>query len=316
MHMTAKDISYLGLAFTDRTELSFFTMLDDVETDGSEHVNLIEKGVFSGDSYSPEALAILTVLEQPERCSRLILQNGIFSVEKYTYKKDDSLVLVEASKQGYVFSKPDSPADAVLTLADFVSFSNITMTEFDINLDVAEGMVLTAIIDWYRRNALAAFSKKQSSFGPPELKDIESEFEDSFEASLLYIICKAFNFDPINRAEIEKALQSLIDKSYILKEDDGNRFLLNTDFGVFASTFLIPECFILYETFSIKGPGEVGFASNYCVTGGTHNTVVYSYSGSAFGMKTMSAANLLRHIEGFLNCPDLEKNPGGNSEGR
>ncbi len=307
MHMTAKEVNYLGLAFTVRTELSFFTMLEAVETEGSEHASLIGKGVFSGDTYDPEALEILTVLAQPDRCSRLILQNGLFSVEKYTYKKDNRLVLVEADQEGYIFSKSDSLTNSVLTLAEFISLSNITMTELEISLNASEGMVLTAVIDTYRRNALAAFLDKQSSFAPPLFEDIESEFEDSFEGSLLYIIRKVFNFDPVDRAEIEKALQILINKSYILKDDQSDGFLLNNDLGVFSSNFLIPECFILYETFSIEGPEEVGFASNYCVTGGMHNTVVYSYNGSSFEMKTMSAASLLRHIEGFLNCPDLEK---------
>jgi hypothetical protein len=299
MLLTTKEMAFLLPAFTDQTALSLFSNLS-ATPDGSEYGSLIKKGIIQGDSYSPEALEVLMLIAKPERCSRLVVQNEYYIIEKYTYKSGDKIVLAENSNGELLFSQPQDFGDVVISLSDLFGLSKIKTTDLFVSLQANELVVLLAIIDIFRKNTLMTCAGQPPSVTAVSVQDIANELASGFDNGLVKILAKNYNCRIPPTPEIEALLSSLTQKNCITYEQG---YQLAQNYATLAKSFLVPESIVLFETFELLGKDELSAAGSVCVTAGLHDIISFSFAGNIIEFSTISATQMLYTIEEFLNCP-------------
>jgi hypothetical protein len=303
MILTTKEMAFLLPAFADQTALSLFSNLS-ATPDGTEHASLTKKGIIQGNSYSPEALEMLLLIAKPERCSRLVVQNEYCIIEKYTYKSGNKAILAENSNGELLFSQPQDFGDVIISLSDLFGLSKIKTIEIFVSLQADELVVLLAIIDIFRKDALMACAGKPTASTAVSVQDITNELSSNFENGLVKILTKNFSCKIPSAQDIGTLLASLIQKNCIAFEQG---YKLTESYAALAKTFLVPEAIVLFETFELQGKDELSAAGSVCVTAGLHDIISFSLAGNIIEFSTLSATQMLYTIEEFLNCPTFIK---------
>jgi len=306
MILTKKEIFYIAEntdVFDNQNALSLLSSMSD-KPDGTEHGDLDAKGILNKEGYDPLIIENLKIVAKPDHVSRLMLNNGFSRVERYTYRKEDQLILVEVNSEGLKFSQPGSIRDSVLSLSVYLGLSPITYTSFNLSLTKDEGLLLATIVDIYRKSELAAYLGEKKELTPLSLVEIENELTGESKVGLLSILKETYGFEPLSPDLIETTSESLIEKELLLNKDG---LLLNGMLSMFAKSFLIPNCFVTFDTFSVISDEEIGYVGNICVAAGLHSLVMFSYDGAALEITTLSSIALFKKIEEYLQGPKLEK---------
>jgi hypothetical protein len=306
MILTKKEILYIAEntdVFDDQNNLSLLSSITE-KPDGTERDKLEAKGILKKEEYDPPLMEHLKVVAKPDHVSRLMLNNGFSRVERYTYRKDDLLILVEVDPEGLKFSQPSSISDSVLSLFVFLGLSPITYTSFTLSLTKDEGLLLAALVDIYRKHELAAYLGEGEELVSISLAEIENEIAKGSKVGLLAVLYETYDFEPLTPDLIETTAESLIEKELVVNQ---NGLLLSDMLSMFAKSFLIPGCFVTFDTFSTTSDEEIGYVGNICVSAGLHNLVVFSYDGAVLEMTTLSSVALLKKIEEYMRGPKLEK---------
>jgi hypothetical protein len=306
MILTKKEIFYIAEntdVFENQNALSLLSSMSD-KPDGTEHAELEAKGILNEEGYDPLIIENLKIVAKPDHVSRLMLNNGFSRVERYTYRKEDQLILVEVNSEGLKFSQPDSIRDSVLSLSVYLGLSPITYTSFNLSLTKDEGLLLAALVDIYRKSELASYLGEKKELTPLSLVEIENELTGESKVGLLSILKETYGFEPLSPDLIETTSGSMIEKELLLSNDG---LLLNDMLSMFARSFLIPNCFVTFDTFSVISDEEIGYVGNICVAAGLHNLVMFSYDGAALEITTLSSIALYKKIEEYLQGPKLEK---------
>jgi len=304
MILTKEEISFIAKesgVFDDRNHLGLtFSMSGD--PDGTERDRLKEKGMLTHSGYDCSLMECLQTVAKPDQVSRLMIDLGFLSVQKYTYKKEGFLVLVEVGPEGIQFSRPESIRDSILSLSVFLGISPVSYTSFSLTLTEEEGILLAAVFDLYRRSELTAYLGSGKELAPLSASEIENEMAQATKVGFLPILREAYGFEAIAPSSIKTAVEGLVNKE-LLTENHG--FQLNDMLAMFARSFLIPSCFVTFDTFRMVGDENIAYVGNVCAIAGLHNRALFSYDGNSLRMSTMSAARLLKTIETFMLCPDL-----------
>ena len=303
MKLTTKELVYLSAAFTDRTPISLFSNIK-ATLEGTEFQSLTNKGIIKNNGYNQQCLELLLPATKPERCTRLVVQNDFCILEKYTYKSGDKIILVENSNGDLVFSKPEDFSDVIIGLSEFLGMSKIKTSDISIALSGDEMLVLLAIIDIYRKNALLTYTGQVISSNVLSFQEITNEINGDFENGLVKIITKNFNYKMPLPGALDNILRSLISKNCVVSEQG---FKLTEGYATFAKNFLISQSIVLFETFGLMASGEISTAGSLCVTAGLHDFISFSFNNNMIELTSISGSQMLKTIEDFLYCPDVVK---------
>jgi hypothetical protein len=301
MKLTTKEISYLAMAFTDRTPISLFSNINDTP-DGSEYQSLTDKGIIKGGEYNPEALEILFQIAKPERCTRLIIQTDFFIIEKYTYKDGDKLLLAENNHGEIEFKKIDSLKDVISSLSEIFGMSTIKTADISISLKSDEMLVLLAMIDIYRKNALLAYAGQRTFKAAVSVQDIADALKSGIQNSIAQIIVRDYHYAAPAADSIEEILAALIEKKCV-SFDDG--YKLDKNYELLASNFLIPESTILLETFNISETGKLASSGGLYLTAGIHDIISLMFNEDIIQLVSLSGWQMLAIFEDLMKCPDI-----------
>ncbi|MEM5770372.1 MAG: hypothetical protein AAGU32_19110, partial [Bacillota bacterium] len=153
MRLTKSELSYLGNKYKTTNPLALFSNID-TPLLGDEEKALEEKEVLKGGKSTQAAHKLLSTVADPRRCTRLVLKDGDYFIEKYAYKAGENYALAE-NDGGEVLLFPQQQLDeALFQLSQWVGMSDLKAFDLETILSNDETVVLLAMADIRRANEL------------------------------------------------------------------------------------------------------------------------------------------------------------------
>lgn len=303
MKLSTQEIAFLSRYYTEKTQLSLFANLN-TSLDGTEEKSLAEKGVLKDGILSPKAKEILDILAVARRSSRIVLKDSSCVVEKYAYRIDDEIVLVENDSGDLLFSIPQDLSKTISEISEFTGMSRIKTANAEALLPSEELVVLLSMVDLFRKNALNSYLDNSKIKPDVQFLDIVKQLDQPMPNSIVQMLKKNYNYSVPNAERTKDILEKLIERNYVINKKG---YELNDEYAVFASNFLIPETIVMMEMFNLNMKDEVVGASALCVCAGIKDIVAFIFSSDEIELSSISGMQLLQMTENFLSCPDFTK---------
>lgn len=298
--LTPKEISFLSQVFSEKNQIGLFSNIETL-TDGTEQKSLDEKGIYKDGKLPDPVMEILRVAAKPEKCTRLILKGSSYVVEKYTYKSDELIVLAENDGGEMLFSVPENFDKILIELSEFTGMSNIKTAGIEALLPADEALVLLAMIDISRKNALLSYAGHET----PDVitfKEIRQQLDEPAKNSLVRMLVNNYNYSLPKIDSTKNILDSLVAKNIAVLR---NGYVLAKDYAILGSSFLIPDTLTIIETFNTRDDNQLATAGILCVSAGLHEVLSFIFSEDEIEISTITGSYMLKIIENFLKCPDI-----------
>jgi hypothetical protein len=302
MKLTTKELAFLAKEFPEQTVIGLFSNINQTP-DGTEEKSLTQKGVLTGGRLTAEAKAILEVVAGAKKCTRLIVKNSFIYVEKYTYKANGRLVLAENDAGDMVFTAAEDLTKAVLEIAELVGMSKLKTADIEVLAAADEIMTLLALIDISRKNALLTYVGQELPGSAISLAEIQNQLAAPAPNSLVQMLKINSNYIEPKAEAVCDILKKLAVRGCVGLKEDG--YILTDQYDLFAKSFLIPETVVLIESFHINQDNEIVIAGALGLSAGINDLVSFLFDGGQIEISSLSAFQMLRIIENFMQCPEI-----------
>lgn len=302
MKLNKRELTFLEKTFSKSNPLSLFSGAGE-PLQGDEQKTLESKGVLVGGKPTLEVVKLLGAAADPKRCTRLVLKDGAYFIEKYAYKNGDAYTLTENDGGEVRLSPLEKLDEALFQLSQWVGVSDLKSFDLRTGLPPGELLVLLAIVDIRRDSLLLTYLEKAAENDIP-LSRIHRQLENSRPGSLTRILTGNYNFAVPKIEDTKEILNQLAAKKIIAGSEAGYRLL-----GVyeeFARNFLIPQTVVMLETFNLTGKKEIAGAGVLCICAGIKEILSLVFREGAVEIASISGRQLMKMMEDFLNCPDVQ----------
>lgn len=306
MKLTMKEVAYIGRMYEGLSEISLLANLQEIE-DGSELFGLMEKEVIVEDELSPKAREIMDVVASARACTRLFIKDRFCLVEKYVYRFNDQLVLVENDEGDMVFSRISDLGDVSLEVAELIGSSHMKSAELEMVLSHEELLVLLSVVDLYRHMGLKAYLGEETESQPIDEETVVTQLNNARGNSLAQLMLTNYDFKLPSQEQVKAILKSLLAKGCVA---NGQGYELSERFAHFAKGFLIPETLLTLESLNYDSRGELMTASSLCIGAGLRDLVFLAFGSEDVEIATVTGAEMLRLLENYLQCPSLPSQGG------
>lgn len=300
MKLTPKEISFLAQQM-DATEISLFKNIN-ATLDGTEKKSLEEKKVFKNGIFSEEAEEILSIVANADKCTRFILKDKFCIIEKYTYKTNDKVVLVENANGELLFSIPENFNQTIQEISEFTGTSIIKSADIEVLLTSDEMLFFLAMIDIYRKNALRNYIEQAAEHNHILLSEIKEQMMHPTKNSLVQMIKNNYNYSEPVEENIDGIVKQLILKGCM---DEKSNYTLINEYAAFANNFLIPDTIILTEVFNLDENNRIQVAGGLCVCAGLKDIMSFIFGDDEIEISSLTGSQMLQMIENFLKCPQI-----------
>lgn len=305
MQLSPSEITYLGTLFEKTGPLSPFVN-NKSELTGNEAQALEDKGVLKNGALTSEAQALLSPLAAPERCARLVLQKPFCLLEKYTYLKEGRLTLAESDGSGLVFTALESDSTPVIdVLDDFCPRSSIKASDFTVTLPISQALVLLAALDLCRARTLSAClfsSQADLSF---TYEDLAAYIDSKFANGLVKGVAGNLGAELPEKETVPSLAVFLEQKGIFVPAEQKGRFLLEPNYRLFASNFLIYDSLMLLQAYQQTGENRLAASLDLCFISGMHDMIIFSVCPEGLEMAAISGADLRLRMKETLDCPEF-----------
>ncbi|MGE4272783.1 MAG: hypothetical protein ACRKFN_13660 [Desulfitobacterium sp.] len=303
MRLNKKEMSFLAKTFSDSNPLGLFSGID-IQLKGDEQNTLEKKGVLAGEKPTPEAAKLLSAAGNPQRCTRLVLKDGAYFIEKYAYKSGDAYALAENDGGEVLLSPQEKLDESLFQLSQWIGMSDLRTFDLNTVLSGDELVVLLAMVDIRRTNVLLTYlgreTKKEISFA-----QIRQQLDQPERGSLTRILTGNYNYS-VPKTEDTKAILDQLTTKKIVDFNEG--YSLLGPYEELAEKFLVPQTVVMLETFNQTEKKEIVGAGVLCVCAGMREMISLVFREGAVELASISGRQLLRMMEDFLNCPDVLQN--------
>ncbi|MDD2401448.1 MAG: hypothetical protein PHI90_03910 [Clostridia bacterium] len=300
MRLNKKELSFLSKIFPQTNSLSLFSSIT-VPLQGDEQKTLEEKGVLAGEKLTQEASNLFGTVANPRRCTRLVLKDGSYLIEKYAYKSDEGFVLAENSGSEIIFSAAQKLDEAMFQLSQWIGMSDLKTFDMETLLTSGELLVFLALVDIRRANVLLSYlgreEKSEISF-----TQVRQQLDKPEPGSLTRILIGNYNYSIPQIEDTKEILDQLVTKK-IVTFNVG--YSLIDQYEEFAKKFLISQTVVMLETFNLTEKNEIAGAGVLCVCAGMREIVSIVFREGEAEIASISGRQLLKMMEDFLNCPDV-----------
>ena len=300
MKLTTKEISFLSKEFTVKNKISLFTNIN-VLLDGSEQKSLEEKGVYKDGKLTDAAEEIFKIAAKPQSCTRFVLKDNFYVIEKYTYKANNKIVLVENDGGEMFFSCPENFDKTIMALSEFTGMSNIKTADIEALLSVDAALVFLAMVDIYRKNAMLSYLGQETP-NAVTFAEIRKQLDEPVKNSLVRMLINNYNYTVPKIENTKSILDSLAAQNIAVFKTG---YTLTPEYAAFGTSFLIPQTIVQLETFNINERSELATAGVLCVSAGLKDIVSFIFSDGEIEVSAITGGHMLRIIENFLKCPDI-----------
>ncbi len=297
MKLTLNELGFLKTLYKDANQLSLFTNIEG-KLIGGEQESLEKKLVIKDGAVSKVWGNILAPVANPKQCTRVILRDGDFLVEKYSYRNDLGLAMVENNGDGELqLTLPESVKPQLLELSKWIGMSNLTSMEIDLELTIPETVVILALIDLARQSIFAGYLREKVVVNITK-QNLENQLNEPAENSLVSIFRLNYEIPVPAIEEIEKIINSIKNKKILEINDD--EYSLSQDLVVMAMQFLVPQAILLMENLEISDSDELLASSYMALTAGVKDIVLFAFEGGYVKLMSMTSMQLMKLVEDLL----------------
>lgn len=300
MRLTKNELSFLSKTYDKKNPLNLFASVSS-SLQGDELETLEKKGILKGGKPTQESHELLSAVADPQRCTRLVLRDGTYFIEKYAYKSEKGFTLTENSEGEVIFSPPQKLDEVLFQLSQWVGMSDLKTFDLGSELSDGETVVLLAVVDIRRAGVLRSYLGQEAE-REISLSQIRGQLENPKPGSLTRILTGNYNFS-IPTKEDTKAILDQLRAKKILEIHKG--YILLGPYEEFASKFLIPETVVMLETFNLTKEIEIAGAGVLCICAGMKEIISIVFREGKVELTSISGRQLLKMMEDFLNCPDV-----------
>lgn len=300
MRLTKNELSYLGKIYQSTNPLALFSGVKETLR-GDEEKTLEEKGVLKGGTPTREAQKLLGTAAEPQKCTRLVLKDGVYFIEKYAYKTKDGYVLAENDGGDVVFSQQQQMDEILFQLSQWVGISDFRTADMEAALPNDELLVFLAMTDIRRENELLSYLGTEAG-NTISFTRIREQLENPRKGSLVSILTGHYSFSVPKAEDTKKILDRLAAKKIT---DFHSGYTLVGPYEEFARNFLIPQAIVMLETFNLTEKKEVLGAGVLCIWAGMREIISLVFREGEVELASISGRQLLKMMEDFLNCPDV-----------
>ena len=300
MRLTKNELSYLGKIYQNKNPLALFSSIN-ATLRGDEENTLEKKGVLKGGKPTQEAQKLLGVAAVPQRCTRLVLKDGSYFIEKYAYKTKDGYALAENDGGDVLFSPKQQLEEVLFQLSQWVGISDFRTFDMEVTLPNDELLVFLAIADIRREIELLSYLGKETE-NIISFAQIRGQLEKPKPGGLTSILTGHYNFSVPEADDTKKILERLTAKKITAFQTG---YSLVDSYEEFARNFLIPQAVVMLEAFNLTEKNEIAGAGVLCVWAGMREIISIVFREGAVEIASISGRQLLKMMEDFLNCPDV-----------
>lgn len=306
MKLNMKEVAYIGRMYENLSEISLLSTLQEME-DGSELFSLMEKEIIVEGELAPSAKAIMDVVANAQRCTRLFIKDRFCLIEKYTYRYNDQLVLVENDEGQMLFSRI-SDLDAVAEeIAELIGSSHMKTATLEKIMNHDELLVFLSLVDLYRTMGLKAYIGEMVPLALLSEQDVSVQLETGTGNSLAQMLIQNYEMKIPKGEALSQALAGLLEKGCVNKSND-KLYSLSEDYELFAKGFLIPETLLTLESLGYNPTGELVTASSLCIGAGQRDFLFIAFGNDDVELATLTGNEMLRLMENYMLCPSYKMN--------
>lgn len=300
MRLTKNELSYLGKMYQKTNLLALFSSVN-AALQGDEKKTLEEKGVLIGGKPTQEAQKLLDVAAEPQRCTRLVLKDGSYFIEKYAYKTKDGYALAENDGGEVLFSSQQQLPEVLFQLSQWVGISDFRTFDLEATLPNDELLVFLAMADIRRENELLSYLGKETE-NIISLARIQAQMEGPKKGGLTSILTGHYNYSAPKEEDTKRILERMTAKKITALQTG---YSLVGSYEEFARNFLIPQAVVMLEAFNLTEKNEIAGAGVLCVWAGMREIISLVFREGEVELASISGRQLLKMMEDFLNCPDV-----------
>lgn len=305
MRLTKNELSFLSKIYENTNPLNLFSS-SSASLQGNEEKLLEEKGVLKGGKPAPEAHKLLRLAADPQRCTRLILKDGDYLVEKYAYRVDEDYVLMENDGGEVLFSPKEKMNEVLFQLSQWVGISDFKTFDIHETLSDDELLIFFAMADIQREKELLSYLGQEAENEIP-FSRIREQLEDPRPGSLTSILTGHYNYSIPGIEDTKNILDRLIVAKiadFQAGKPKAGYFLVGAC-EEFTEKFLIPQVVVMLETFNCIEEKKLVGAGVLCIWAGMREILSLVFREGATEITSISGRQLLTMMEDFLNCPDV-----------
>ena len=180
--------------------------------------------------------------------------------------------------------------------------SMLKTVNIEVLLTKEETLVLLAMVDIYRKNALLAYAGQTTPPAAVWIKDILGQLKTPTQNSLVQMLKHNYRYPEPPAAKTQGLLDSLIAKGCVDFQDG---YSLTGEYDVFANNFLIPDTILMLEVFNINQNNEVVVAGGLGVCAGIRDIAFFIFGDEVIELSAVSGRQMLQMTEKFIGCPDI-----------
>ncbi|MDD3579698.1 MAG: zinc ribbon domain-containing protein [Desulfobacca sp.] len=237
----------------------------------------------------------LGFLAQAQKFARLNVQLGGRAIDKTFFYHPEALhaVSLTLANQGVILTDPASATETVAELEQFIGGSSFYNLNFEIELNLPEALVLTAVMDLHRRALLRSYFDESLISAPAcDLASLEPAVNQG-TVNLMWLVSVLRHIadyrDPLSEADISSVLSALVEVGHLTKKD--HAYSLTEAISNVAGRYIVLDKAVLFETGGDLGAGKLGLARCACLQAGV-NDLLFIEIPDKVRLVTVSAAVL------------------------
>lgn len=300
MELTLEEITYLGNMMDQKNDLGIFSNIV-VPLKGDEKESLVKKGVIFDNNFVPGMDIFLGILSSPQRCCRFVAQVGYLTIEKYSYYKENKLVLAQNNRSKFIFSVDSDLKNVKWQLIDLYGASNLKTTSFSSIMNLDETMIFAALVDLYRKEELLSYICADKSKNSFSLEHLETYITEPMKNGLVNFFLKNFKNFSIP-SDLKVPLSELIKKSIV---ENNNALRFNEQIQFLAKNLLLFHSVSLLEILNLKD-GKIVVSTTVFLNAGVHDVLRIQLLDKGTDLSTVTSKEQIDEIIWALECPQLE----------
>ena len=265
----------------------------------------------SNGSISNEVQPLMDVLANPYGVVKYIFTGGVGIYEHSvsydnTFKKPLQLILTPDTAS---IDDEVNAQKVINIMENFIGKSNIKSLNISNKLDVAEALVVAAIIDMERKASLRSFideaAYSQNSYSVNVIWRMVNSTNPSIQWFVYLINEVVGEHEPLSQSRIQEAVNQLIEKGIVIKK--GEQYLLSEEFSLLSNRMVIVDNVISVQTYKKDGSAIInsGFT---CIQAGVHDLLLLDYDGNTLQFKTITSSKLIEYVEHIMDSEKYFEN--------
>lgn len=306
MLLSPETFTWLGSAFSEKTKISPFSVIQAPGFSEGDKAALHEQGVIDGDSaLSPESYALFDILARARAFASFRLSGAFGSVEKTAYFHEDAQATVDNAGQGLVISGAVDLDTMAGVINEITGISRLVNAKVNLKMGPKSALAFAALLDLTRKYALGQYAGLTSlPAGFPEL-EIVAMANGAADQHWLTSYLKTFRLPDLSLTEDELAVafSGLLAANMVESGDYGYR-LIGEAYDL-AVNFLIIE-HVLHVRCGREQDGEILIGEGLFLQAGLHDVLMLDVDLETVEFNTVSTQTMVEYLQTMVSqAPDF-----------